>query len=130
MSCDIKSIKKRADFVNLSKKGVASPQKGLVLQAISSIDKSNNKFIRFGVTATKKIGNAVVRNRCKRKLRALAKEVLVLYAKENSDYVLIARKATFERNISLLKSDLINALKEIKHIKQGLNCSVLNCLVE
>ena len=130
MSCDIKSIKKRADFVNLSKKGVASPQKGLVLQAISSIDKSNNKFIRFGVTATKKIGNAVVRNKCKRKLRALAKEVLVLYAKENSDYVLIARKATFERNISLLKSDLINALKEIKHIKQGLNCSVLNCLVE
>ena len=120
MSCDIKSIKKRADFVNLSKKGVASPQKGLVLQAISSIDKSNNKFIRFGVTATKKIGNAVVRNKCKRKLRALAKEVLVLYAKENSDYVLIARKATFERNISLLKSDLINALKEIKHIKQDL----------
>ena len=53
MSCDIQSIKKRADFVNLSKKGISSPQKGLVLQSISSMDESNNNLIRLGVTATK-----------------------------------------------------------------------------
>ena len=117
MSCHIKSIKKRADFVNLSKKGISSPQKGLVLQSRSNIVESNNKFIRFGVTATKKIGNAVVRNKCKRKLRALAKDILVLYAKENNDYVLIARSTTYDRNMSLLKSDLINALKELRLTK-------------
>ena len=54
MSCDIKSIKKRADFVNLSKKGVSSPQKGLVLQAISSIDESNNKFNKVWCYCDKK----------------------------------------------------------------------------
>ena len=117
MSCHIKSIKKRADFVKISKKGISSPQKGLVLQSRSNIVESNNKFIRFGVTATKKIGNAVVRNKCKRKLRALAKDILVLYAKENNDYVLIARSTTYDRNMSLLKSDLINALKELRLTK-------------
>ena len=117
MSCYIKSIKKRADFVTLSTKGISSPQKGLVLQSRSNIVESNNKFIRFGVTATKKIGNAVVRNKCKRKLRALAKDILVLYAKENNDYVLIARSTTYDRNMSLLKLDLINALKELKLTK-------------
>ena len=119
MSCDIQSIKKRADFVNLSKKGVSSPQEGLVLQSISKMDESNEDLIRFGVTATKKIGNAVIRNRCKRKLRALAKEVLIKCAKENSEYVLIARKTTYNRNMNLLKVDLINALKEVKLIKQN-----------
>jgi len=55
MSCDIQSIKKRADFVNLSKKGISSPQKGLVLQSISSMDGSSKNLIRLGVTATKKL---------------------------------------------------------------------------
>ena len=120
MSCDIQSIKKRADFVNLSKKGISSPQKGLVLQSISSMDGSSKNLIRLGVTATKKIGNAVIRNKCKRKLRALAKEVLTKCAKENNDYVLIARRTTYDRNINLLKLDLISALKEVKLIKQNL----------
>ena len=109
-------LKTRSEFLHV-RSGKHKAFKNLVIQANAN---PSSGAIRVGFTATKKIGNAVVRNKCKRKLRALAKEVLVLYAKENSDYVLIARKATFERNISLLKSDLINALKEIKHIKQGL----------
>ena len=118
MSCDIKSLKKRADFVILSKEGLSSPQKGLVLQAKCYNKDSKNKFIRFGITATKKIGNAVIRNKCKRKLRVLAKDILSKYAKKNSDYVLIARNTTYNRNISLLKTDLLNALKETKYIKK------------
>ena len=118
MSCDIQSIKKRADFIKLSKEGFSSPQEGLVLQAKSNEELSTQNLIRFGVTATKKIGNAVIRNKCKRKLRILAKEILIEHAKENSDYVLIARNTTYNRNISLLKTDLLNALKETKYIKK------------
>ena len=54
MSCDIQSIKKRADFIKLSKEGFSSPQEGLVLQAKSNEELSTQNLIRFGVTATKK----------------------------------------------------------------------------
>ncbi|RCL84084.1 MAG: ribonuclease P protein component [Alphaproteobacteria bacterium] len=118
MSCDIQSIKKRVDFIKLSKEGLSSPQEGLVLQVISNKEDTKHQLIRFGVTATKKIGNAVIRNKCKRKLRVLAKDVLLKYAKKNSYYVLIARNTTYNRNISLLKTDLLNALKETKYIKK------------
>ena len=120
MICDLKSLKKRVDFVSLAKEGLSSPQKGLVLQVKRHKGKSQCAYIRFGVTATKKIGNAVVRNKCKRKLRVLARDILVKHAKENTDYVLIARNTTFNRNISLLETDLINALKETKYIKNNL----------
>ena len=120
MSCDIKSIKKREDFIKLSKEGFSSPQEGLVLQVKSNEELTKHKLIRFGVTATKKIGNAVVRNKCKRKLRVLAKDILSKHAKENSDYILIARNTTYNRNINLLKTDLLNALKETKYIKTNI----------
>ncbi len=120
MSCDIQSIKKRADFIKLSKEGFSSPQKGLVLQAKSNEELCTSQLIRFGVTATKKIGNAVIRNKCKRKLRVLARDVLLKHAKENSDYVLIARNTTSDRDINLLKSDLLNALKETKYIRTNI----------
>ena len=120
MSCDIQSIKKRTDFIKLSKEGFSSPQIGLVLQAKSNEELYTSQLIRFGVTATKKIGNAVIRNKCKRKLRVLARDVLLKYAKENSDYVLIARNTTYDRDISLLKSDLLNALKETKYIRTNI----------
>ena len=118
MSCYIQSIKKRTDFIKLSKEGLSSPQEGLVLQVKSNKEDTKHQLIRFGVTATKKIGNAVIRNKCKRKLRVLAKDVLLKYAKNNSYYVLIARNTTYNRNISLLKTDLLNALKETKYIKE------------
>ena len=118
MSCDIKSIKKRDDFIKLSKEGLSSPQKGLVLQAKSNDQEFEQQIIRFGITATKKIGNAVIRNKCKRKLRVLAKDVLIKHAKDSSDYVLIARNSTYNRNMNLLKADLLIALEETKFKKQ------------
>ena len=84
MSCDIQSIKKRVDFIKLSKEGLSSPQEGLVLQVLSNKEDTKHQLIRFGVTATKKIGNAVIRNKCKRKLRVLAKDILSKYAKKNN----------------------------------------------
>ena len=118
MSCGIKSIKKREIFIKLSKEGFSSPQKGLVLQVKSNEKDCEKQIIRFGVTATKKIGNAVIRNKCKRKLRVLAKDILTKHAKNNSYYVLIARNSTYDRNMSLLQTDLLTALEETNFKKK------------
>ncbi|MBF87121.1 MAG: ribonuclease P protein component [Pelagibacterales bacterium] len=107
------TIKNRKDFLDITKNGLLSPQYGLVLQC-----KINNEHdIRIGITATKKIGNAVTRNRCKRKLRTVANDILKNFAHKNNDYVLIARNTTYDRDINLLKEDLIKALKKIKKYK-------------
>jgi len=116
MSYALPSIKNRKDFLKITNEGLSSPQYGLVLQA--AINNRNNE-VRIGVTATKKIGNAVIRNKCKRKLRNIANQVLHNYAQKNNDYVLIARNSTYDREISLLKKDLIKALKEIKKYKKN-----------
>ena len=116
MSHVLSSIKSRKDFLKISTKGISSPQVGLVLQTIANDDGNNN--IRVGITATKKIGNAVIRNKCKRKLRVVANDILLDYAKENNDYVLIARTSTYDREIQLLKNDLVEALKNVKCYKK------------
>ncbi|GJL95689.1 MAG: hypothetical protein DHS20C05_20940 [Hyphococcus sp.] len=65
---------------------------------------------RLGLTVTKKIGGAVIRNRIRRRLRAAAREVFPQYAKAGRDYVLIARKAAYDRNYQALLDDLKRAL--------------------
>lgn len=70
--------------------------------------------VRYGVTASKKVGNAVKRNRAKRRLRALADHYLADLGMPGRDYVLIARDATPERDFDLLISDLKTALARLK----------------
>ena len=69
--------------------------------------------IRFGLTATKKIGNAVVRNRTRRRLRELANEILSAEGQPGYDYVLIGRAATKHRTWDGLRTDLRSALKKV-----------------
>ena len=69
--------------------------------------------IRFGLTATKKIGNAVVRNRTRRRLRVLANEILSAEGQPGYDYVLIGRATTKHRTWSGLRTDLRSALKKV-----------------
>lgn len=69
--------------------------------------------IRVGFTVTKRIGGAVVRNRMKRRFRALARELLPTGGKPGADHVMIGRSSGIERDFALLRADLDKALKGI-----------------
>ena len=69
--------------------------------------------MRVGFTVTKKIGNAVVRNRCKRRLRALAREVIAPRGVAGADHVLIGRDETPKRDFAILRAELEAALLRV-----------------
>ena len=69
--------------------------------------------MRLGITVTRKIGNAVVRNRMKRRLRALARETLPEHGVPGADHVLIGRTGGIERNYESLAAELKHALKKV-----------------
>ena len=70
--------------------------------------------MRVGFTVTKKIGNAVVRNRMKRRLRALARELLPTGGVPGADHVLIGRAGGIERDFNSLRAELAKALKKVQ----------------
>ena len=72
--------------------------------------------MRLGFTASKKIGNAVARNRAKRRLRAAAYQLLPLSGRAGHDYVLIARQGILARDFAALKDDIAEAARAA-HVK-------------
>lgn len=70
-------------------------------------------LMRVGFTVTKKIGGAVVRNRMKRRLRALARELLPLHGMPGADHVLIGRSGGIERPFDDLRRELARALGKL-----------------
>lgn len=81
-----------------------------MLQARARGDQNQH---RVGFTVTKKVGNAVVRNRVKRRLREAARMELAHSAKPGFDYVVIGRKATIERDFDRLREDLAKAMRKV-----------------
>jgi ribonuclease P protein component len=96
------SIPSRAGFLAARDSGLKAVSRGFILQAVPS----GRRDWRLGLTATRKIGNAVRRNRARRRLRALARTELAIRARPGIDYVMIARQGTADRDWSDLVSDL------------------------
>lgn len=109
-------LKTRADFLRVSG-GLKAAMPGLLLQMAPTPPEAGQAselpFIRIGFTASRKVGNAVRRNRAKRRLREAARAVLPRLARPRHDYVLIGRGETVERPFPLLLSDLETALRRV-----------------
>ena len=103
-------MKKRAEFLRAASSGRKAQSAGLVLQAR---DRKDGAPARFGFTVTKKVGNAVVRNRTKRRLREAARKLSAERALGSFDLVLIGRGATGTRPMPLLEEDLRRALRQV-----------------
>ncbi len=99
-------MKKRAEFLACAK-GSACARGAVVIQALPQPERPG---IGAGFTATKKIGNAVARNRAKRRLREAARLLLPLHGRPAHDYVFIARQGAGERPWPRLLDDVKSAL--------------------
>ncbi|MFM5948387.1 MAG: ribonuclease P protein component [Novosphingobium sp.] len=98
-------LTKRADFL-AANRGLRIARPGFVLLARpNGLDQ-----MRWGITVTKKIGNAVVRNRMKRRFRALLRELLPKAGLPSHDHVLIGREGGVERDFAKLREELAMAL--------------------
>lgn len=104
------TIRLRSDYL-LAAQGRKAGTGGLLLQGRA---RGDDLAPRFGFTASKKIGNAVFRNRAKRRMRALAHEILRPLARMGWDYVLVAKPgATVIRDWTLLQADLRDAVARV-----------------
>jgi ribonuclease P protein component len=100
-------LKRRAEFLRVAAKGRKAPMPGLVLQAL---DRGDDAPARLGFTVTKKVGNAVVRNRTRRRLKEAARLLLAEQPVTGADLVLIGRDGTRKRDFRALQADIARAL--------------------
>ena len=112
----LETLRKRSDFMRASR-AAHTATSGFVLQmrkrGPDEIEGDEN-LIRIGFTCSKKVGNAVARNRAKRRLREIARLILPEHGLPARDYVLIGRKgATADRPFTQLQADLVKALAKL-----------------
>jgi len=103
-------LTRRRDFL-AANAGRRAPMPGFVLLVRDRED--GDPAMRVGFTVTKKIGNAVVRNRMKRRLRELARALLPVGGTPGADHVLIGRQGGIERDYARLHAELGKALQKI-----------------
>lgn len=101
-------LTRRSDFL-AANRGLRIARPGFVLLARPN----DAGAIRYGITVTKKIGNAVVRNRMKRRFRALLREILPVAGLPGHDHVLIGREGGIERDFARLREELTAALARV-----------------
>ena len=113
MTRPITTLKRREDFLRL-RNGKIAKRPAFVLQAAQIGEDGADGQIRVGFTCSKKVGNAVARNRAKRRLREVARLVLPQHAKLGWDYVFIGRaEVTAKRDFLRMQKEAEMALSEI-----------------
>jgi ribonuclease P protein component len=108
-------LKRRADFLNTAK-GSRVQTASFLMQAR---DRRDPHSPRVGFTVTKKTGNAVERNRIRRRLRAAAGKVIPRAGQEGFDYVLVARRPALNSPFEAMLADLERALARLHDRKSG-----------
>ena len=106
-------LKRRPDFLKVAAARTKWVTPGLILQARRRAAESSEDTVRVGFTVSRKVGDAVRRNRARRRLRAVAGEVLPERGRPGYDYVLVGRGATVERPYAALVEDLKTALAKV-----------------
>jgi len=107
LPANIRHLRKRWQFLACAK-GKSLARGGLVIQILPRPD--GDPAIGVGFTATKKVGGAVVRNRAKRRMREVARQLLPLHGSPSHDYVFVARAGAAERAWPRLLDDAKSAL--------------------
>lgn len=114
-------LKRRGEFLHVARAGRKWAATGLVLQVLdrnavaiaTGNDCPSGDDIRVGFTVTRKVGNAVVRNRVRRRLRAAVETVMPSHALNGRDYVIIGRATTITYPFDALVDDLKLALQKL-----------------
>lgn len=119
MAAPVGRLTRRPEFQRVSERGRRAALPGLVLQAMRRAEDGENGPIRLGLTASRKVGGAVIRNRARRRLRALALQVLPVLGAPGHDYVIVARRDTVDREWLRLKDDLETALTRLAPRREG-----------
>ncbi len=110
----IEVIRKRADFVAANRgKRFVTPGFILLVHKRRGDNVEGDQMIRYGITVTKKIGNAVTRNRMKRRFRALIADSLPDHGIAGADHILIGRKQDKEPDFASMHHDLEKGLKRL-----------------
>ena len=104
-------LKKRKDFLRAAK-DVTMIAHHVMLQAACSFSATDKRPARIGFTATKRLGKAHIRNRTKRRLRAVVREIYDKLALNNTDYVLVGRLDTATCPFDELRRDIIYTFKK------------------
>ena len=107
----IDKITKRQDYLRASK-SKSFRSNSFIIQFYNRADTLGP---RYGVTATKKIGNAIKRNKAKRRIRNLVKDLLPKYGKNGYDYVFIAKENLINEDWEVLKEESTSVLKDFKY---------------
>ena len=115
----ISKIKKRADFLKASKADFKYIAPSVIVQAREhtngEIKMIGSLASRVGFTVSKKVGNSVIRNLIKRRLRAAARSLMPKYSMPNHDIVIIGRKKTIEKTFTEILTDIKKALIKLSH---------------
>jgi ribonuclease P protein component len=109
----LERLRRRVEFVAVAGGRHRFVAPGLILQTRQRSGTPDEAGLRVGFTASRKVGNAVARNRARRRLKAAAEALLPRHAVAARDYVLIARPETVDRPFCLLLRDLESGLRRL-----------------